>query len=119
MVRRNLDHLTVREREALAEFARRLKEQFDGGVPSVLLFGSCARGESRQDSDLDVLVVTRSEDWRVHKQVRYLAADICLEYGVDLSPRVWSVSHYREAQRLNTALYRNIRRDAVPLPGFS
>jgi len=119
MARRDLEHLTTREREALSEFGRRLKEQFDGGIAAVALFGSRARGEGRRTSDLDVLVITQSEDWRVHKQVRYLAADICLEYDVDLSPRVWSLSHYREVQRLDTALYRNIRRDAVPLPEFS
>jgi predicted nucleotidyltransferase len=81
----------------------------------VVLFGSKARGESKPDSDLDVLVVVDSDDWREHKQIRYLAADISLRYDVDLSPRVWSVSHRQEMEELQSLLYQNIRRDRINL----
>ncbi len=75
----NIEHLNPREQQALAEFVQRLKEQFNGLICSALLFGSKARGESSPDSDLDVLVVVASGDWQVHKQIRYLAADVCLK----------------------------------------
>jgi predicted nucleotidyltransferase len=114
----NLEHLAPAEQQALADFARRLRDEFDGGVCSALLFGSKARAESRPDSDLDVLVVVDSDDWRVHKRVRYIAADICFQYGLDLSPRVWSSSHLQEVEALQTLLYQNIVKDAIALPGL-
>ena len=117
MLRANLEHLSPTEQQALLEFVQLLKEQFNGRVRSALLFGSKARGEGPQDSDLDVLVVVDSDDWRVHKQIRYLAADICLEYGLNLSPRVWSISHQREVAELQLLLYQNIRRDSINLLG--
>jgi len=117
MLRANLDHLSSTEQQAILEFVQLLKEQFNGHVRSALLFGSKARGEGTPGSDLDVLVVVDSDDWRVHKQIRYLAADICLEYGLNLSPRVWSSSHHQEVEELQPLLYQNIRRDSINLLG--
>jgi predicted nucleotidyltransferase len=115
MAENGLDRLKGREREAVLEFVRLLKDGFSELVSSVALFGSHARGESTPDSDIDVLVVVRSEDWRIHKQVRYLAADINVQYDVILSPRVWSVSHRQEMEDLHSLLYQNIRRDSIDL----
>jgi len=115
MPRANLEHLSLAEEQALLEFVQLLKEQLNGRIRSVLFFGSRARGEGFPDSDLDVLVVVDSDDWRVHKQIRYLAADICLKYSLNLSPRVWSASYRREVEELQTLLYQNIRRDGINL----
>ena len=110
-----LDRLSRREREAILEFVQLLEERFDDLVSSVSLFGSKARGESTPDSDLDLLVVVDSDDWRIHKQIRYLAADMCLKYELTLSPRVWSTSHRREMEAISSLLYQNIQRDGVNL----
>jgi predicted nucleotidyltransferase len=88
---------------------------FGALISSVALFGSKARGESTPDSDLDLLVVVDSDDWRVHKQVRYLAADVCLKYEVELSPRVWSLSHRQEMEAINSLLHQNIQREGIHL----
>ena len=111
----NLEHLDPVEQHALAEFVQRLRNRFDGGLYSALLFGSRARGEGSPGSDLDVLVVVESNDWRIHKEIRYLAADICYKYALDLSPRVWSVEHLREMEQLRSHLVQNIQQDSISL----
>ncbi|UCC88423.1 MAG: nucleotidyltransferase domain-containing protein [Anaerolineales bacterium] len=110
-----LGHLNPQEREAVLEFVQALEGRFGGLVSSVALFGSKARGESTPASDLDVLIVVDSDDWRLHKQIRYLAADISVRHDINLSPRVWSVSHHREMEALQSLLYQNIRRDSINL----
>lgn len=110
-----LAHLTDRERQALAAFVDRIRQRFDGLILSALLFGSRARGEASADSDVDVLVVIDKEDYRVRKEIRYLAAEVWLEYGLFLSTRVWSQSHWRKLQKMQTLLYRNIERDGIDL----
>jgi len=111
----NLNRLNPTEQQVILEFVQSLEAQFSELVRVVLLFGSKARGDSTPDSDLDVLVVVDSDDWRVHKQIRYLAADVCLKYGLNVSPRVWSTSHLREMEELRPLLYQNIQRDAINL----
>jgi predicted nucleotidyltransferase len=111
----DLKHLQPTEQQALDEFIRLIQKQFSDLVQLVLLFGSKARGDDTLDSDLDVLVVVDSDDWRLHKQIRYLAADVCLKYDLNLSPRVWSVSHLQKMKEIEASLYRNIQRDGINL----
>ena len=116
MIRKTgLAHLQPTERKALDEFVQLIQEQFNGLVQLILLFGSKARGDDTLDSDVDILVVVDSDDWRVHKQVRYLAADMSLKYNLDLSPRVWSISHLHKMEEIDASLYRNIQQDALNL----
>jgi predicted nucleotidyltransferase len=111
----SLAHLTDRERQALAAFVDRIRQRFDGLILLAVLFGSRARGEASADSDVDVLVVIDKEDYRVRKEIRYLAVEVWLEYGLFLSTRVWSRSHWHKLQKIQTFLYRNIQRDGIDL----
>lgn len=106
----------------LIEFVRRLRARSGEKIYSVILYGSKARGDYTSGSDLDVLIVVHSDDWRVHKQIRYVAADILLEYAehdVYLAPHVWSVSHLREMEQRQPSIYRNIQRDGIDLLSYT
>jgi predicted nucleotidyltransferase len=41
----------------IGEFVRRALEKYGGEIEEIILFGSVARGEAREDSDVDILVV--------------------------------------------------------------
>ena len=45
--------------EILEEYRNGLRAVFGDALDSVVLYGSCARGEDREDSDIDVLCVMR------------------------------------------------------------
>ena len=51
--------LPVSLRPALAEYAARLRVVFGDRLVEVRLFGSFARGEANEDSDVDVLVLVQ------------------------------------------------------------
>jgi predicted nucleotidyltransferase len=110
-----LKHLTPPERAALGDFLARLREQYADEVVSVRLFGSRARGEGGPESDLDVLVVMRSEDWRAQRQVGQAALQPMLDYNVVISTLVVGQRHYRKLARRHTPLYENVRDEGVSL----
>ena len=79
--------LTSREREALREAARVLRERLP--VEQVILFGSRARGQGDSDSDFDLLVLTSRElPWRERNSLVDAPFEIQLAYDVLLSPLV-------------------------------
>jgi len=108
-------NLTEVERRALTEFVEKVCQQVDGELLSLTLFGSRARGDAKPESDMDILVVMSDVDSNTRRKIRYLAAEVWLEYGIYLSTRVWSYSYWREQEEHQTSLYQNILRDGVNL----
>ena len=67
--------------QILAEATRRIREQFH--PREILLFGSRARGESRADSDFDLLVVLPGPvDWRTAGQILFALRGLPAEFDI-------------------------------------
>ena len=81
----------------------------------VRLFGSCARGEMREDSDVDVAVVLRVVDGRTKRDVIDLAASIGLEHDVLLSPTVLDRETFQRWRAQERLLVMDIQREGLPL----
>jgi uncharacterized protein len=77
-------------RTALDAFLTKAIYRWGDRIEEVILFGSTARGEATPSSDLDLLVITSEEDFRLRRSLIGLAYDIMLETGVNLSVKVLS-----------------------------
>ncbi|WP_456321727.1 nucleotidyltransferase domain-containing protein [Palaeococcus sp. (in: euryarchaeotes)] len=66
------------KKEALNEFIERLSSQFSGKVERIVLFGSYARGDHDEESDIDVLIVGELG----LDDILDLIFEIMLKYGV-------------------------------------
>ncbi|OGQ23115.1 MAG: hypothetical protein A2138_04080 [Deltaproteobacteria bacterium RBG_16_71_12] len=75
------------------------------------LFGSRARGEGHEESDLDVLVVVRRSSRALRYAVLDVAADVEADSGLALSPVVMD----EEALARSFPLRGAVERDGVPL----
>ena len=111
----DLDRLALSEAQAVKAFVRAVNTSFPGLVSRIVLFGSKARGDSRAESDIDILVVVRGEDWRLSNAISTLAARISLEQDVLLGPVVIGKERWERMEREKFSLYRNITRDGLVL----
>ena len=95
------------------EYQTGLKGIFRGQLVSVILYGSVARGESREDSDIDVLCVLRSPfDYdEAIRETSELTAKLSLAHEVVIS-RVF-VSEKDLGER-NLPFFINVRREGIP-----
>jgi predicted nucleotidyltransferase len=73
-------------RKAFEKFRKNLSEELGGSLERLVLFGSVARGEHTQESDVDVLVVL--DDRSLKEQVFEISYDVMLEDDVYISPKV-------------------------------
>jgi predicted nucleotidyltransferase len=115
LVKTQFTQLADTDQLAASEFADRLREQLEEPVHSIVLFGSRARGDAAQSSDMDLIVVVPHANPATRRAVRYLAVEVWLKYGIYLSTRVWSQEHWQRLAALRTQLYRNIQRDGIVL----
>jgi predicted nucleotidyltransferase len=103
--------LSPYEQTTLAAFAAVVRRRFGARLAALELFGSRARGEGRDDSDLDLLVSIRGLSRSERNQVIDDAADLTLETGLVLSPLVVD----SDAFGPDLPLAKEIARDGVSL----
>jgi len=101
--------------QAASRFASILRDRYPDALVDVRLFGSCARGEMREDSDVDVAVVLRVVDGRTKRDVIDLASSIGLEHDVLLSPTVLDRETFQRWRAQERLLVMDIQREGMPL----
>ncbi len=110
-----LRYLTPHERNTLAEFLSRLREQFSDRVAHVWLFGSKVRGDFDEESDVDLLIVAQDGDDTLREAVGEVAYHLSLEHGVLLCEHVVSFYRFAQMRAREEPLYKNITREGVDL----
>ena len=76
-----MPHLTVKltttEQKALQEFKDKVTKKFGSNLVSLKLFGSKARGDFHEESDLDVLVIIKNLSRKTKTGLSALPTDYC------------------------------------------
>ena len=103
--------ISKKEQRALTRFKEILTQKFGSRITHLRLFGSKARGDDRPDSDIDVLVVTQEDDWKLKEEIGKVATFILLEEGVYLSLKVFGEKSYDRLTRLASPFLKNIARE--------
>ena len=85
-------------------------------ILDVVLFGSKARGDSRHDSDIDVLLIADTDAWQFKHAISGIASDIGMEYDVLIDARVVGVERWERRAAEGFSLYQNVTHDGIRLP---
>ena len=96
-------------------FALQVKRLLGNDLSKVIVYGSYARGDYRENSDVDVMVLTKIPDEEIKKidtQIYDLAYDIELEKGVHISVVIKNEEHF-EYWDDTLPFYRNVRKEGV------
>ena len=107
--------LTGSEKGLIEKYCQRLRGEFPGQVEQILLFGSHARGAAEPQSDIDLLIVLKSQERQLKRQVLDLAWEVMSDYGFKafLSPIVFFKKDYDWYQRWNSSFLTNVSQDAI------
>lgn len=99
----------------LQELKRQLMIQFPGEIEQMLVFGSFARQEQHEESDIDVLIVSTSSDWRRHDAMHDACYEINQRLHFRLSIHVVPHSRLQTLQQHQLPFARSLAEDSVPL----
>lgn len=97
----------------LKRFRARLDQIYAGRIERVVLFGSRARGEAREDSDYDVAVFLEglTDRWEEIDRIVPIVTDIIDDTGAVIHAMPYRAGAYQK----QTSLMREIRREGVDL----
>ncbi len=107
--------LNEKEQLALEKFKITLQEELKDELLEVILFGSKARGDARKDSDIDVLIIISSDDWRKSDIVHSIVIDILLEDEILISPKTISNKHYNYLCNIKAPFIKNVIREGIQI----
>lgn len=110
-----LSYLTENERKAIEEFKRKITQRLVGEILELKLFGSKARGDSKKDSDIDILLVLKSVSKEKENSIIDLTVEILLKYGIDISPHIYSKKEYSYLNKLPSIFMQILQREAFSL----
>jgi predicted nucleotidyltransferase len=105
--------MPVEIRNLLAELRQGLANTYGERLKAVYLFGSYARGDYDESSDVDVMIVLSDyEDYgKEIDRSGELISQLSLAYGISISRVIMKELQWQES---DTPLLRNIRAEGVP-----
>jgi predicted nucleotidyltransferase len=109
------DAATSRQRAATEEVVRRLHARLPGRSVSVTLFGSVARGDFTDDSDIDLLVVADSVDTDFKWEAWGIGSEVSLEFDVIFNLHIYSRAQWARLRAYRRSLWRNVEQEGVEL----
>ena len=101
------------------EFSQQMKRIFGPHLSKVIVYGSYARGDYRDNSDVDVMIlVDLPEDQikELENEVYDIAFEMEMDTGLDISPVIKSEAQYEYWVDV-LPYYRNVREEGVIISG--
>ena len=92
-------------------------ERYEKKIESIILFGSVARGEGKEDSDVDVLVVVKERNIEDMKEIHGIAFKVSMEHSQDISPKVYAVSEVLNRIEIGAPFIKEVLKGGVSLHG--
>ena len=101
----------------IQRFVKEVQQLFGDRLKKIILYGSYARGDYNNQSDIDIMILTdlsfkEIEEYR--DKISDIAYDIELDTGIILSPIIKNIEKYNS--RINfVPFYKNVQKEGVVL----
>ena len=109
--------MTTNITEIMQQFADSLRKLLGNTLDSVIVYGSYARGDYSELSDIDVMILVTLTEEKIKKisdEISDLAFEFLMRFGADISPVIINVDHFNYWVD-NLPYYRNVRDEGVRL----
>ena len=103
---------------AVDEFYVLCKKHYGECVHDIILYGSYARGDNKEDSDIDIMVILKDGTKIITPDMELcsIASNIDYKYDVFIAPLVRTISDY-ESKKHIAGFYHNIYMEGISLNG--
>jgi len=111
--------MTPTERKALDEFVTAVRARYGARLVDIFVFGSRARGDATEDSDVDLAIVLEDGEWTFWNEKRQFADlvhDTLIDHGLYIQALPIRRSSWLDpSTHANPRFLRAIKHDARPV----
>ncbi len=111
----NINTLNTKEKKAIAELLLKLKVIYGLRLEKIILYGSKARGDADQESDIDILVLIKDMQSRFteSRRINTITNEIDLKYDLFISAIPVDTQFFQVAGDL--PFYYNVMSEGIAL----
>ena len=103
--------------DVMQEFAKSVRKILGNSLDSVIVYGSYARGDYTESSDIDIMILVDSTEVTI-KQKGRMVSDITFDFNLDhdimIMPIVKNVNHFQYWLPADP-FYKNVTNEGVEL----
>ena len=106
-------------RNLLEQYTEILQKIYGKHLKTVILYGSYARGDYREDSDIDIMILVKCDDDMINqymRAVRDYTYDINEKYDSEIMPIVKNAEHFK-IWIPNYPFYNNVAKEGIEING--
>ena len=94
---------------AVERFISKAKKILKNNLVDILIYGSLARGDVKEESDIDIIVIVKKNAFKTQMKLAALAFDILMETGEYISVQTLKTKEFER----DTIFLHNVRREAI------
>ena len=116
-VRRTVNYMPNNTHDIILKFSQQVKKILGNKLDKVILYGSYARGDYNEHSDVDIMILTTLTDEEIEKAeptLFDLAFDFQMDYGIDISVVVKNKDQF-EYWLGALPFYNNVKAEGIVL----
>ena len=104
-----------KDKDLMLEFRKRLSSDLANHITRLIVFGSRAKGEVAEDSDLDVIALVDEKNPEIEKGLEDIAYQIMWDHDFRpiISLKVLSEAQFSDALRRGFSFYRHVEKEGV------
>jgi predicted nucleotidyltransferase len=110
-----VSNVTVAYEKIVAHLTERLVEDVGDKIEAIILYGSVARNEAHEDSDIDILVVTRDDDRKLYDRISKIRTRIDLDNNTLTTLVQMSKNELEQNMKLESPFMESVLKEGVVL----
>lgn len=106
-----------KDRQIALELKNRLPAEVRQHLSRLILYGSRARGDAAEDSDLDIVALVDEKTPELEEQLEEVAYRVMWDHDFNpiISLKVIAGDRFRKAAEKGYSFYRNVEREGIEL----
>jgi len=101
--------------KAVAQLKDKLVKELGDKIESIVLYGSVAKNTAHEDSDIDILIVTRDEDKRLYDKISKIRTKIDLDNNTLTTLVHVSIEEVERYLKLGSPFIKSVAQEGVIL----
>ncbi len=101
--------------EIVKDFVKDTKAILKDNLVKEYLFGSYAKNEQSELSDIDILIIVKEFDVMLRKKISSLSSEYSLDKGVVISSIIKDIQVWEKNKKYETLFYREVSKYGIEL----